>query len=165
MANLSTNTASLQDILEKVNALPNAGEDVTAETETYTELLTDLEAAVDALPDAGSGSSVETCSVRIYTTKSSTALLGYATQNIQGEPVYMYNRDATASAFDVTLTDIPTNGVITVFLDYTWFPFVQEHSESVKVIHEGNANYHGINVFGLAAAAGETATIRFTDDE
>ena len=29
-----------------------AGEDVTAETETYTSLLDDLEAAVDALPDA-----------------------------------------------------------------------------------------------------------------
>jgi hypothetical protein len=34
-----------------------AGEDVTAETETYTDLLTDLEAAVDALPNAGSGGS------------------------------------------------------------------------------------------------------------
>lgn len=45
-----------------------AGEDVTAETETYTDLLTDLEAAVDALPDAGSGGSggsVETCTVTI----------------------------------------------------------------------------------------------------
>lgn len=42
------------------------GEDVTAETETYTDLLTDLEAAVDALPDAGSGSgAVETCTVTI----------------------------------------------------------------------------------------------------
>ena len=43
-----------------------AGEDVTAETNTYTDLLTDLEAAVDALPDAGSGGgSVETCTVTI----------------------------------------------------------------------------------------------------
>lgn len=32
-----------------------AGEDVTAETNTYTSLLTDLEEAVDALPDAGGG--------------------------------------------------------------------------------------------------------------
>lgn len=44
-----------------------AGEDVTAETNTYTDLLTDLEAAVDALPDAGGGSGggVETCTVTI----------------------------------------------------------------------------------------------------
>lgn len=37
-----------------------AGEDVTAETNTYTDLLDDLEAAVDALPDAGSGGAVDT---------------------------------------------------------------------------------------------------------
>ena len=41
------------------------GEDVTAETETYTDLLTDLEAAVDALPDAGAGGGVETCTVTV----------------------------------------------------------------------------------------------------
>lgn len=44
------------------------GEDVTAETETYTDLLTDLEAAVNALPDAGSGGSggtVQMCTVTI----------------------------------------------------------------------------------------------------
>lgn len=45
-----------------------AGEDVTAETNTYTSLLDDLEAAVDALPDAGSGGSggtVQMCTVTI----------------------------------------------------------------------------------------------------
>lgn len=44
-----------------------AGEDVTAETNTYTSLLDDLEAAVDSLPDAGSGggASLETCEVTI----------------------------------------------------------------------------------------------------
>lgn len=43
------------------------GEDVTAETETYTGLLTDLEAAIEELPDAGSGSGsgVETCTVTV----------------------------------------------------------------------------------------------------
>lgn len=42
-------------------SVPGSGEDVTAETETYTDLLDDLEAAVDALPDAGgSGSMLET---------------------------------------------------------------------------------------------------------
>lgn len=52
-----------------------AGEDVTAETETYTDLLTDLEAAVDALPDAGSGGSVETCTVTV--TSESNLVSGY----------------------------------------------------------------------------------------
>lgn len=45
-----------------------AGEDVAAETNTYTSLLDDLEAAVDALPDAGSGGSggtVQMCTVTI----------------------------------------------------------------------------------------------------
>lgn len=49
-------------------SVPGGGEDVTAETETYTDLLADLEAAVDALPDAGGGSSgggAETCTVEI----------------------------------------------------------------------------------------------------
>lgn len=43
------------------------GEDVTAETATYTDLLTDLEAAVDALPDAGSGggANIDTCSITV----------------------------------------------------------------------------------------------------
>lgn len=36
-----------------------AGEDVTAETNTYTDLLDDLEAAVDALPNAGSGGELQ----------------------------------------------------------------------------------------------------------
>lgn len=36
-----------------------AGEDVTAETNTYTSLLDDLEAAVDALPNAGSGGELQ----------------------------------------------------------------------------------------------------------
>jgi hypothetical protein len=40
-------------------SVPGGGEDVTAETETYTDLLTDLEAAVDTLPDAGSGAPVK----------------------------------------------------------------------------------------------------------
>lgn len=48
-----------------VEGTMTAGEDVTAETETYTDLLTDLEAAVDALPDAGSGGSVETCEITV----------------------------------------------------------------------------------------------------
>lgn len=43
-------------------SVPGGGEDVTAETETYTDLLTDLEAAVEALPEAGSGG-VETCTI------------------------------------------------------------------------------------------------------
>ena len=54
-----------------------AGEDVTAETNTYTDLLTDLEAAVDALPDAGGGgASVETCTV---TTRSGAPISGVTT--------------------------------------------------------------------------------------
>lgn len=49
------------------------GEDVTAETETYTDLLTDLEAAVDALPDAGSGgAAVETCTLICTNTKATS---------------------------------------------------------------------------------------------
>lgn len=54
-----------------------AGEDVTAETETYTGLLTDLEAAVDALPDAGAGGGVETCTVTVNNPAGKGMLVDY----------------------------------------------------------------------------------------
>ena len=58
MSQLTTNTATIDELITMATNLPDVGsggEDVSAETAEYTELLTDLEAAVDALPDAGSG--------------------------------------------------------------------------------------------------------------
>lgn len=60
--------AQLASALQGKSVPGGSGEDITAETTTYTDLLTDLEAAVDALPNAGSGSSggsVETCTVKL----------------------------------------------------------------------------------------------------
>lgn len=63
-----------------------AGEDVTAETETYTDLLTDLEAAIEELPDAGGGSGGEMktatgtftpTAADIYTTPVTVTGLGF----------------------------------------------------------------------------------------
>lgn len=92
-----------------------AGEDVTAETETYTDLLTDLEAAVDALPDAGSGgAAVETCSIRLVC--ASKDIYGYsylAYRNGAFVPVSVTN-EAAYSSLDVTLTDVICNGYIYV---------------------------------------------------
>lgn len=67
MSQLTTNTATIDELITIANNLPDAGsggEDVTNETTEYTNLLDDLEDAVNALPDAGGGgSSVETCTV------------------------------------------------------------------------------------------------------
>lgn len=65
-----------------------AGEDVTAETNTYTSLLDDLEAAVDSLPDAGSGggASLETCEVTIENCKT---LMYTSVENGEIVPKYL----------------------------------------------------------------------------
>lgn len=61
MANFTNNTTQLQNILAKVNELPDAGggEDISAETAEYTAQLDELESTIDSLPDAGSGGGVE----------------------------------------------------------------------------------------------------------
>ena len=71
MSQLTTNTATIDELITIANNLPDAGsggEDVTDETTAYTNLLDDLEDAVNALPDAGGGGGsggVETCTLTI----------------------------------------------------------------------------------------------------
>lgn len=69
-----------------------AGEDVTAETNTYTNLLDDLEAAVDSLPDAGSGggASLETCEVTIENCKT---LMYTSVENGEIVPKFLNGKD------------------------------------------------------------------------
>lgn len=69
-----------------------AGEDVTAETNTYTSLLDDLEAAVDSLPDAGSGggASLETCEVTI---ENCMTLMYTSVENGEIVPKFINGKD------------------------------------------------------------------------
>ena len=69
-----------------------AGEDVTAETNTYTSLLDDLEAAVDSLPDAGSGggASLETCEVTI---ENCMTLMYTSVENGEIVPKFLNGKD------------------------------------------------------------------------
>lgn len=69
-----------------------AGEDVTAETNTYTDLLDDLEAAVDSLPDAGSGggASLETCEVTI---ENCMTLMYTSVENGEIVPKFINGKD------------------------------------------------------------------------
>lgn len=75
------------------------GEDVTAETETYTDLLTDLEAAVDALPDAGSGGgSLETCTFSV--TSPYLSIISAATL-VDGTVTAFYSKNGSDSVENV----------------------------------------------------------------
>lgn len=78
-----------------------AGEDVTAETETYTDLLNDLEAAIDELPDAGSGSggSVETCTVTINNPASTGMLVDY--MSVENDAIVRKSVDYPYEPFNV----------------------------------------------------------------
>lgn len=69
---LQNNNSSLEEIITKINELPEAGEGVTDETTAYTTKLAVLDSAITALEtelegkaSGGSGGSVETCTVTI----------------------------------------------------------------------------------------------------
>lgn len=128
MSQLTTNTATIDELITMATNLPDAGsggEDVSAETTEYTSLLTDLEAAVDALPDAGSGGggTVETCSVRIST--QGTGNVGYIlyvgiNENGQKE-LLLHGEDSFEAPFDTTINNVVRGTFVifgTVILNY-----------------------------------------------
>ena len=84
-----------------------AGEDVTAETNTYTSLLDGLEAAVDALPDAGGsgGANIETCEVTIE--KCQTLMY---TSIANGEIMPVYHTGTSTN--DVNTVTVLKNSVL-----------------------------------------------------
>ena len=86
MVNFMNNTTQLQNLLEKVNALPKAG----------------------------SGGGVETCSIRIICNTSDIYGYSYlAYRNEQFVPVYFAN-GADSTTLDVVLDDVVCNGYIYV---------------------------------------------------
>lgn len=119
-ANAQATTISEIASLLEGKSVPGGGEDVTAETNTYTELLTDLEAAVDALPDAGGGSG--------------------GSGNIKAiEGVFTYTSEMSSPInYNYTLTSdeliIDEKILIIIYAEETLYNIITETYETVKNI-------------------------------
>lgn len=89
---IKNNTASLRELLEAVNNLPNAGsgENLDAEISTQTDIISEQDAKIAELAEvlagkAGVGGNVETCEVRVnspdmfihYVDENQTLRLGF----------------------------------------------------------------------------------------
>ena len=81
-----------------------AGEDVTAETNTYTSLLDDLEAAVDALPNAGSGGELQIATGNFRPTIADMSEANVVISGLAFQPKYI------TIALKTGLTTPPTVG-------------------------------------------------------
>lgn len=142
------------------------GEDVTAETDTYTELLGDLEAAVDALPDAGSGgsgASVDTCSVRVYSNETNTELYSVSYTSFENGKVTtnIVNLNIGRTNYDFTFENVCCG---------TMFTWNGESRSGVAADVSGateivNLGYSDFVKYIITVAAGETATFRLYDDD
>lgn len=128
------------------------GEDVTAETETYTDLLTDLEAAVDALPDAGSGGSgAETCTVSIQNNEGTIGVAFYTTVDESGNVVYKSDYG------------LGGGGEITCVCNSVMMLITVDYNLQTTVYNCDNLySYGDTHVFGVNAVSGGTASITFT---
>ena len=161
MSQLETNTISLQTLLDKVNALPEAssGEDVTDETNTYTSLLTELETAIDELPDAGSGG-VETCTVTISGVDASGRPKSYVYTALDDNGDICYYYEPSNADTEVTLENVVCNSIISVR------PYSNTYTKSTltNATQLFNINDNGYNAYRITAAAGENATIKFSQD-
>lgn len=125
-----------------------AGEDVTAETNTYTSLLDDLEAAVDALPDAGGGGSVETCTV-MFTGYDYPTAIAYMALDDSGKLTARY---MTNSATGLTLADVVCNSVMTIWPSSQ---YAAPQSTDAIILGKMNLGY----VLSIEAQSGGVATI------
>lgn len=130
------------------------GEDVTAETETYTDLLTDLEAAVDALPDAGSGGSVETCTV-VLETKIDTSYRASDYTATVFENGAIATRYANNSAKSVTIENVVCGSVLAAYWNRSAGTGMPDCTNA-NLRFGGGTNHSFIEI---TASAGGTATI------
>lgn len=127
MSQLTTNTATIDELITMATNLPDAGsggEDVSAETAEYTELLTDLETAIDALPEAGSGGgggAVETCNVtvsgatRVFYTTYANGAYGYSIGTSSLTNVACNTLIVVEWANQATTPAVTTNGAIKIY--------------------------------------------------
>ena len=80
---LKQNTTTIQNLLNKINELPETSnyEDVTTETTEYTSLNGELEEVINSLPDAGGsgGGEPATCTVTINSFDANIRTLQYST--------------------------------------------------------------------------------------
>lgn len=131
MAQINTNTTSLEEILNTVNSLPNAGsggEDVTAETEAYTAKIASLETAVTALESelegkaSGGSSEIATCTVDIKMNGYNIAPHLFYPKKVGNEiiPIEFWNsgyEDFDDGTIGVRLLDCVCNTIIYVYDD------------------------------------------------
>lgn len=135
-----------------------AGEDVTAETNTYTSLLDDLEAAVDALPDAGSGggASVDTCTVTITGNDSSAVPVAYAYSTLTESGEITSVNIARNTDNVITIGGVICGSFVAAFLPNGMFSTYT--SENAEVTEIGGTNFKYIKI---NAPAGGQAAVHF----
>ena len=148
-----------------------AGEDVTAETNTYTSLLDDLEAAVDALPDAGSGggASVETCSIRLIC-NTTHGVYGYsylAYRYGQFVPVFFsYYQNGGHRKIDVTLPDVICGGYIYVTVKILYgFLDTSINGEATTQKEYLTSSIQPVLLVHAPSTAGSTSTVTIIDND
>lgn len=143
MSQLETNTTSLQTLLDKVNALPEAG-----------------------------GASVETCTVRLYSTDGAVCLTGYAYTSIDDNGVMQQNvvyvtYDDTYATFDITIPNVVCGSMLVVVevaqMDGS-ATFVTDNAEYMNGLYW---NFSGTctDIVRISAPAGGTATLKLYDDD
>lgn len=135
-------------------SVPGGGEDVTAETATYTNLLTDLEAAVDALPDAGHGA-IETCTVVLRGTASNYRPYYCSYTAVGDNGNIMGAAIGPNSAIDITLTNVVCGSAVTV----RWYNSGNTSSLSNATIIASPSS--SFSAYLITAPASDTATITY----
>ena len=161
----NTDIAVMENLIEELEeALDGksvtAGEDVTAETDTYTELLGDLEAAVDALPDAGSGggASVETCSVVLAPDSDATIKwIGYTHVADNGGVAGVIESDLSISGTNRTIENVVCGSIMCAYANGA-SPWAE--GQNVNII---NGQYPV--VFRAPTTAGSTGMVTIIDDD
>jgi hypothetical protein len=137
-------------------SVPGGGEDVTAETETYTNLLTDLEAAVDALPDARSG--VDTCTVVLDASSTTHRALYFSYTTVDSDGNVVGIAAGPNSDADVTINNVVCGTIVTVY--WNKHNIGQSYTNATAVI--STSDYH-FCAYLITAPAGGTVTLKSTN--
>lgn len=140
---ISTNTTDLQALLEKINALPEAG--------------------------SGSGGSVETCDVTItnYSEMSLEIIATVVDNGVETPYVSLYNNGYNDTTPPYTISNVKCGSIITVVLSTSKStePYVETDNGStlIKACYIGDAQFDGertiVYVFLAPTTAGVSSTI------
>lgn len=120
---LNTNITNLQEILDKVNTLPSAGENLESELDSQSILISEQNAKIaelaDVLANKASGGNIkyDTCTISINLRAGT--LFGYCMTCFDGEKILQKYNFSTNNLGSITVTDVICGSTFSIIWDTT----------------------------------------------